>query len=62
MLWDVETVRRETTRSFSQIPCVTKFKHREDLNQLSVKRRQAALAAVKRQDFSELKLKNARIY
>nr|CAI5819623.1 unnamed protein product [Callosobruchus analis] len=46
---------------FYRIPQVLKHTHRTDLNELSALRRQKWLEAIKRQDLSETKIKNARV-
>nr|CAI5827399.1 unnamed protein product [Callosobruchus analis] len=46
---------------FYHIPQVLKHTHRTDLNELSALRRQKWLEAIKRQDLSETKIKNARV-
>ncbi|VEN45408.1 unnamed protein product, partial [Callosobruchus maculatus] len=46
---------------FYRIPQVLKHAHRTDLNELSALRRQKWLEAIKRKDFSETKIKNARV-
>ena len=46
---------------FYSIPAITEFKHRQDLNELTRKRREMWLKAIRREDLTEKKIKNERV-
>ncbi|KAJ8968408.1 hypothetical protein NQ314_002316, partial [Rhamnusium bicolor] len=53
------TRSRDENVKFFRIPAILHFKHKTNLNELSAKRRQKWLNAIKRADFPESKQKDA---